>query len=67
MKLRLSFNYSFCHVIFEEGMTENYSNRSKPREKQILKDLEVKKFGSGGHIILPRDWVGKRVLVKVLE
>ena len=42
-------------------MTVDYS---KPRE-QILKDLEVK-FGSGGHIILPRNWIGRRVLVKVL-
>jgi putative transposon-encoded protein len=47
-------------------MTASYSNRSKPREEQTLKDLEVKKFGSGGHIILPRDWIGKRVLVKVI-
>jgi putative transposon-encoded protein len=45
-------------------MTVDYSNKPKPRE-QILKDLEVKKFGSGGHIILPRNWIGRRVLVKV--
>ena len=48
-------------------MTVNYSNKPKAREEQILKDLEVKKFGSGGHIILPRNWIGRRVLVKVLE
>ncbi|MDQ3869354.1 MAG: DUF2080 family transposase-associated protein [Thermoproteota archaeon] len=48
-------------------MTVNYSNKPKLREEQILKDLEVKKFGSGGHIVLPRNWIGRRVLVKVLE
>jgi putative transposon-encoded protein len=47
-------------------MTANHSNRPKQREEQTLKDLEVKKFGSGGHIILPHDWIGRRVLVKVL-
>jgi putative transposon-encoded protein len=46
--------------------TANHSNRPKQREEQTLKDLEVKKFGSGGHVILPRDWIGRRVLVKVL-
>jgi putative transposon-encoded protein len=47
-------------------MTINHLNKPKQREEQTLKNLEVKKFGSGGHIILPRDWIGRRVLVKVL-
>lgn len=41
---------------------------SMPRKMTMREiDTEVAKFGNGAHITVPKDWVGKKVRVTILE
>jgi putative transposon-encoded protein len=39
------------------------------RMKAIIKQIEsvVTKSGNSGHVVVPKDWIGKEVIVKIKE
>jgi putative transposon-encoded protein len=39
------------------------------RIKAIIKQIEsvVTKSGNSGHVVVPKDWIGKEVIVKIKE
>lgn len=39
----------------------------KTNLKSIEIEAEIKRFGSAGHLILPKMFVGKKVLIKIKE
>jgi putative transposon-encoded protein len=39
------------------------------RMKAIIKQIEsvVTKSGNSGHVVVPKDWIGKEVIVKIKQ
>ena len=45
----------------------NIDNELKSRNVKEVKYVPVKAFGSAGHVILPKNWIGKYVQVILLK
>lgn len=52
-----------------KGLTTSRDDSLAMARKMTMKEIEteVAKFGNGAHVTVPKDWVGKRVRVTIIE
>lgn len=52
-----------------KGLTDASHDSPGMARKMTMREIEseVSKFGNGAHVTVPKDWVGKRVRVTLLD
>ena len=49
----------------QKDVSQAYETMKKILPEAILKDQEVKSFGNASHIILPKEYIGKKITIIV--
>lgn len=52
-----------------KGLTDARDDSGVMPRKMTMREIEteVSKFGNGAHVTVPKDWIGKKVKVTLLE
>jgi putative transposon-encoded protein len=61
---------SIVYTLMARGLStpEIEARHSLPRRMKFTEfESEVTKSGNSGHVIVPKDWIGKKVKVSLLE